>query len=89
MDANQIHLIKIILLGSTLSGKTSIIQRMENNIFDKTIKTTNGAQYIMKSYYYFNKNWKLNIWDAPGNIKYRNLNKIFIKMLKFVYLFLI
>jgi GTPase SAR1 family protein len=51
MDANKIHSTKIILLGSTLSGKTSITQRMVNNIFDKTINTTNGAQFIMKSYY--------------------------------------
>ena len=49
--ANQIHSIKIILLGSTLSEKISITQRMVNNIFDKTINTTNGAQFIMKSYY--------------------------------------
>ena len=55
MDANQIHSTKIILLSSILSGKTSIAQRMVNNIFDKRFNKTNGAQYIMESYYYFNK----------------------------------
>ena len=79
MDANQIHLIKIILLSSILSGKTSIAQRMVNNIFDKRIEETKGAQYFSKSYYYFNKNFKLEIWDISGNIKYRTLTKLFYK----------
>ena len=56
--ANQIHSIKIILLGSTLSEKISITQRMVNNIFDKTINITDGVD--MKSYYYFNKYLKLD-----------------------------
>ena len=36
----------------------------------------------MKLYYYFNKNLKLDIWGTAGNIKYRNLNKIFYKDFK-------
>ena len=47
------------LLSGSLSGKTSIIEKIVNDTFSKTIDSTNGASYSSKSYYYLNKKIKL------------------------------
>ena len=34
---------------------------------------------IIKLYYYFNKNFKLDFWDTAGKRKYRSITKFFIR----------
>ncbi len=79
MDTNKIHSIKCVLLGNTLSGKTKLAERIIYDKFDERIETTNGASYCSKSYYYFNKNLKLDIWDTSGQLRYRSLTQFFYK----------
>ena len=79
MNENKIHSIKIVLLGGSLSGKTSISEKIVNDTFSKTIDSTNGASYSSKSYYYLNKKIKLEIWDTGGQLRFRALTKFFYK----------
>ena len=79
MNENKIHSIKIVLLGGSLSGKTSISEKIVNDTFSKTIDSTNGASYSSKSYYYLNKKIKLDIWDTGGQLRFRALTKFFYK----------
>jgi small GTP-binding protein len=72
--------IKVVLVGESLVGKTSLIKQyiqkefIEDNVITtsadkitKTIETKNNTKYI------------LEIWDTAGNKEYKATNKIFMR----------
>ena len=69
----------IIFLGSTATGKTSLINRIIYNDFDKTIPTE-GTKRSFKTIELINgQRVILTLWDYPGNEKYKNLAKFIYK----------
>jgi len=81
MNEENIINCKIVLLGETSVGKTSIISRYVHNTFDPNSLTTTGASYAYKIIYLeqYNKSIKFEIWDTAGQERYRALTKIFYK----------
>ncbi len=69
--------IKIALLGSSGVGKTCIIKRYTENIFDPDSASTPGASYSQK--YLKDKNVNLDLWDTAGQEQYRSLVVHFYK----------
>ena len=73
---------KVVLIGESGVGKTSIISRYTNNTFEENIMSTTGASYCGKAMTfdeYGGKTIKFEIWDTAGQEKYRALTKIFYK----------
>ena len=73
---------KVVLLGESGVGKTSIISRFINDTFDEGLVTTTGASYVGKDMVfkdYNNQVIKFEIWDTAGQEKYRSLTQIFYK----------
>ena len=72
---------KVVLLGETTVGKTSIISRFINDSFDPNCITSLGASFISKTIYVpeHKKTVKFDIWDTAGQEKYRALNTLFYK----------
>ena len=73
---------KVVLLGESSVGKTCIITRFIDNLFQQDVITTTGASYATKSILYkdyHNKIIKFEIWDTAGQEKYRSLTQIFYK----------
>ena len=69
---------KIVLLGETGVGKTSIINRYISNSFSHVVMTSTGSSFFSKKLdLNNNKKVKLQIWDTAGQEKYRALAKIF------------
>ena len=69
---------KIVLLGETGVGKTSIITRYIANSFSQVVMTSTGSSFFSKKIEINeNKRVKLQIWDTAGQEKYRSLAKIF------------
>ena len=81
MEGDKIESIKVVLIGESGVGKTSLISRYVNNTFDEGELTTVGATYAGKVVEFpeYNKNIKLEIWDTAGQEKYRAVTKIFYK----------
>ena len=71
--------IKVTLLGNTGVGKTCIIIRYINNIFEENYISTNGASYTQKIIKNNGKEYQLDIWDTAGQEKYRSLGKNFYR----------
>ena len=73
--------VKVVLLGETTVGKTSIISRFIKDSFDPNCITSLGASFISKNLYFpeFKKTIKFDIWDTAGQEKYRSLTKFFYK----------
>ena len=70
---------KVVLLGKSGVGKTSIISRYTTNIFKESLMTTPGANFITKKVNFpkANKTIKFEIWDTAGQERYRSLAKVF------------
>ncbi len=71
--------IKIVLLGETSVGKTSIISRFASNSFNPNTLSSLSAQFVSKTVEIDGKSLKLDLWDTAGQEKYRALAKIFYK----------
>jgi len=72
---------KVVLLGESGVGKTSIISRYTSNIFKSQLMSTPGANFVTKNIIVEDQNQsiKFEIWDTAGQERYRSLAKVFYK----------
>ena len=71
--------VKVILLGETGVGKTSIINRFISNEFINDNTITLGSSFSTKEIKKQNINYKLKIWDTTGQEKFHSVTNLFIK----------
>ena len=71
--------IKIILVGNSGVGKTSIINRYYSDEFHSSIDSTISMNFVLKDVSIKGRTIQLNIWDTLGQEKYFSCNKLFIK----------
>ena len=71
--------IKIIVLGNSGVGKTSIINNYIFNKFNPDIETTFANSLSSKVIKKGKIKYKLNIWDTIGQEKYHSITNLFIK----------
>ena len=78
--------VKVVLLGESGVGKTSIISQFTSNKFNPRCATSVSAQFISKTIEFpeYGKTLKFDIWDTVGQEKYRSLAKIFYKDAKII-----
>ena len=83
---NEPDSIKVVLLGESGVGKTSIISQFTTHKFDPHRETSLSAQFISKTVDFndINQSVKFDIWDTVGQEKYRSLAKIFYKDAKVI-----
>ena len=70
---------KVVLLGESGVGKTSIIQNYVNNIFEATVYPTGTANFFSKEIYFEKekKTIKFEIWDTAGQEQYHSIAKMY------------
>ena len=67
--------VKIMFIGNSSVGKTSIIKRYSKNIFSTSYISTLGIDFESKNINIDNKTINLQIWDTAGQEKYKVLSK--------------
>ena len=79
-EDEEIIIFKIITLGESQVGKTSLLRRYLENKFDSDILTTIGLTFTFKEIFLNNgKKVKLKLLDTAGQEKYRALAKSYFK----------
>ena len=70
---------KVVLIGKSGVGKTSIISRYITDTFKDSLMTTPGANFTTKKVDFpqYKKSIKFEIWDTAGQERYRSLAKVF------------
>ena len=70
---------KVVLIGETRVGKTSIINRYISDNFSSSLSPAPGANFEQKKMLIkdYNQSIKFEIWDTAGQEKYRSLAKVF------------
>ena len=75
----QTRIVKIVILGSSGVGKSSIINRYINNDWNQDVQTTLGAAFMDKFVSYRGRNFKFQIWDTAGQEKYGPLAQMYYR----------
>ena len=76
----RLYEVKIVLLGDTAVGKSSIVQRFCSDKFEDKYKITIGGAYLLKEVKLKNGDiLKLHIWDTGGQEKFRSMAELYYK----------
>ena len=78
--------LKMILLGESAVGKTSIISRYVDDVFSGNLMTSTTMSYVQKYITINNQKIRLSIWDTVGQERFRSLSKLFFNDTKIVVL---
>lgn len=80
---------KIVLLGESSVGKTSLVHRFTTDTFDQHTANTIGAAFITKEHQSSRpqpttpcRNLKFEIWDTAGQERYRSLTPMYYRNAK-------
>ncbi len=73
------YIIKILTLGDTLVGKSSIVLRFSDNRFDDNQLSTIGIDYKTKYIKVKDASVKVLLWDTAGQEKFRNIARQYYK----------
>ena len=73
------YIFKIILIGSSGVGKSSLIQRYTQKTFEDVYDCTIGVDFFTKTIDVNGKTVKLQIWDTAGTEKYRSITSSYYR----------
>jgi len=76
-DYDILH--KIVLIGDSGVGKTSLLQRFAEQYFSETHITTIGVDFKLRTIQVGNKRVKLQVWDTAGQEKFRVITKTYYR----------
>ena len=78
--------VKVVLVGESGVGKTSIVSRFTKDTFNADEISSSSAQFISKTIKINEQSIKFDIWDTAGQERFRALAKIFYKDAKVIIL---
>lgn len=67
------YLFKIVVVGNSGVGKSSLMNRFVDNKFSDRYVSTLGVDFKIKTLKYFDKKCKLTIWDTAGQERFMSL----------------
>ena len=79
MSCKEAKDLKIIIVGDTFTGKTSIIERYMNKTFSEKNATTISPEFQTKVINSNNIFFRINFWDLPGQDRNYSLARVFCK----------
>lgn len=70
---------KIVVVGASGVGKTCILLRLVDGVFDAETPSTIGIQYRSFSMTIDGETTKLNIWDTAGQERFRTISRTYFR----------
>jgi small GTP-binding protein len=71
--------VKVVLVGETQVGKSSILERFVNNTFTRDLPSTIGAAFVTKVISTDSGEVRLQLWDTAGQEKFRSLAPMYYR----------
>ena len=79
MEKEYDYIFKVLLVGNSDVGKSSLILRYVDQIWNDVFVPTIGVDFKVKSLEIENKSIKLQIWDTAGQERFRNVISSYFK----------
>ena len=73
------HLFKLLIIGDSGAGKSSLLLRFADNIFTGTYITTIGVDFKIRTLELENERVKLQIWDTAGQERFRTITSTYYR----------
>ena len=73
------YIFKIVLIGDTCVGKSCILVRFSDDVFNDNYETTIGVDFRFKTMVVKNKVVKIQIWDTAGQERYRSITTAYYR----------
>ena len=77
--SEYLHLFKIVLVGNSCVGKSSIVIRYADNDFSDVFLATIGVDFRFTSFMLNGESVKLQIWDTAGQEKFRTITSSYYR----------
>jgi small GTP-binding protein len=77
MDTDSVY--KVVVVGSSGVGKTCILLRLVNNVFDGATQPTIGIEYGTYTLTIDKEVIKMNIWDTAGQERFRSISRSYFR----------
>ncbi|TKR92292.1 hypothetical protein L596_006975 [Steinernema carpocapsae] len=71
--------LKIIILGDSGVGKSSLLDRYVNHRFSQNFKTTIGMDFFTKQLYVSKRKVTVQLWDTAGQERFQSLGSSFFR----------
>jgi small GTP-binding protein len=78
-DRSRLRPAKVILLGDSSVGKTSIVQQFEKEEFDPSGEPTVGATYLSRLIETIHGTIQLHVWDTAGQERFKSILPMYIR----------
>mmetsp|Transcript_60760 Transcript_60760/g.149433 ORF Transcript_60760/g.149433 Transcript_60760/m.149433 type:complete len:537 (+) Transcript_60760:169-1779(+) len=78
-DGSYDHLFKIVLIGDSNVGKTSLLTRFSDNTFTDSFIATIGVDFRVRTIQLNGKTTKLQIWDTAGQERFRTITSAYYR----------
>lgn len=81
LDNDRFAQFKLVLLGETSVGKSSLVLKFAKGTFDENRESTIGAAFLAQSVYVpeHNATVKFEIWDTAGQERYKSLAPMYYR----------
>lgn len=79
MSSRKKTLLKVIVLGDSGVGKTSLLQQFVNGRFSNQYKATIGADFLTRELTIDDKNVTIQLWDTAGQERFQSLGVAFYR----------
>ena len=73
------HTFKILLVGDAAVGKSSLLLRFTERVFEQDIQSTIGVDFKVKAMDVGGKRCKATIWDTAGQERFRTLTSSYYR----------
>jgi small GTP-binding protein len=77
--SDNTQLFRVVTLGESSVGKSSLINRLVNKEFNPGEQATIGATFLLHSEEVENSRIEMQIWDTAGQEKYKSLSPIYCR----------
>ena len=72
-------LFKLLLIGNSAVGKSSLLLRFSDNIFNESFLPTIGVDFKIRTFDLSSKTVKLQIWDTAGQERFKTITSSYYK----------
>jgi Ras-related protein Rab-1A len=73
------YLFKLLLIGNSAIGKSSLLLRFSDNIFNESFLPTIGVDFKIRTFDLSAKTVKLQIWDTAGQERFKTITSSYYK----------